>query len=259
MENENWKKGIENLKNIKLSKEEEVLMYKNIINRSPYIVTASPFGFLVRHYTAFVSMILVFILGGSVVVEAENSLPGSTLYSMKINITEPIRGMIKIQPEDKVEWQAEKVARRIEEAEILAVQNKLDDKKREKIEKLFEKSISDFDNSIKDIATSSTKERVKEIESNFNNRMSAHSKVVERVDEDNNQKNTSELKIFERNVKSVLEKDTKKEKRIKNKDEGEEIEKIVEKRLKELEKEREKSEKKKEENKETDRDKNNDN
>ena len=167
--------------------------------------------------------------------------------------------MIKIQPEDKVEWQAEKVARRIEEAEILAVQNKLDDKKREKIEKLFEKSISDFDNSIKDIATSSTKERVKEIESNFNNRMSAHSKVVERVDEDNNQKNTSELKIFERNVKSVLEKDTKKEKRIKNKDEGEEIEKIVEKRLKELEKEREKSEKKREENKETDRDKNNDN
>ena len=246
MNNENWKKGIEDLKNIKLSKEEGEILYNKVISRSPYIPKMSPYGFLIKHYTFVVSTFVIFVLLGNIVVLAENSLPGNRLYSMKINVTEPIRDLVKVNPEEKIAWQAEKATRRLEEAESLAVQNKLDDKKRDEIENLFEKSVSNFDDRINKLATSSENKKVREIESELNRRVSAHSKVLEKVEE-----NKEQEKIKKEEVKKEIKNKDKEREKIDiekdiEKEEEKKIERIVENRLKELEKLREKLEKERE-------------
>lgn len=41
-------------------------------------------------------LIILIILGGSVSVAAENSLPGDALYSIKTNINENVRSMVEV-------------------------------------------------------------------------------------------------------------------------------------------------------------------
>ncbi|KKQ77888.1 MAG: hypothetical protein A3A96_00675 [Candidatus Zambryskibacteria bacterium RIFCSPLOWO2_01_FULL_39_39] len=262
MNNQIWKKGIEDLKNIKLSKDEKDLLYKQILEGSstPRVPILSPFLFFVRSHAPILSMSLVLVLLGGVSVAAENSLPGNVLYPMKVSVTEPLRDIIKIKPEEKIKWQAEKATRRLMEAEILSVQNRLDDKKRDRIEKLFEKSISDFDDGVSRLATSSDNNRLEDIKSEFNRRISAHSKVAEKVNENKSKIDSAELDIFEKNVSGAIqknkkEKERKKEVESKNekkdreereKEDQEKIDKIVERRLKELEKELDKSEREEE-------------
>src|SRR3990167_9089370 len=223
MNNQIWKKGIEDLKNIKLSKDEKDLLYKQILEGSstPRVPILSPFLFFVRSHAPILSMSLVLVLLGGVSVAAENSLPGNVLYPMKVSVTEPLRDIIKIKPEEKIKWQAEKATRRLMEAEILSVQNRLED-----------------------------------IKSEFNRRISAHSKVAEKVNENKSKIDSAELDIFEKNVSGAIqknkkEKERKKEVESKNekkdreereKEDQEKIDKIVERRLKELEKELDKSE-----------------
>lgn len=253
MNNDKWKKGIEDLNKISLSEKEKGALLKRILTRSPYNPILSPqtnnWSFFARHYTAFVSLLLIFTIAGSISASADSSLPGNILYPVKIKITEPIRELIKINQEDKTKWQIEKASRRIEEAEILATQNKLDDKKREEIQDLFEKSVLEFDDSIKKFEATSTKEKIEKMESELEKRISVHSKVVTEVNKDSDNEDDNELEIFEKNIKSVINKNTKnKDLEKSNTTEIEkykkDVEKMVEKRLKELEKEREKIEKK---------------
>lgn len=250
MNNEKWEKGISEIKNINLSENEKVVLLQKILTRSPYnpIVSPifSPSKLFTRHYTAIVSTVLIFVIAGSVSVSADNSLPGNILYPIKIKVTEPMRDLIKISTEDKTEWQIEKVNRRIEEAETLAAQEKLDDKKREEIQELFEKSFSKIDDSVKSFEASSTRERVK---SELEKRIEIHSKIVEEVNKDKENKEDNELEKFEKNITSVVNKKAKSKGDTERDEEAEgykeDIDKMVEKRLKELEKEREKTQKRK--------------
>lgn len=249
---EDWKKGIEDLKKVGLKETEKAALFERVINRSPYKPIISPFSkswnFVARNYATVVSSALIFVLAGSISAAAENSIPGNILYPVKINITEPMRDLVKTTPEESAIWQIEKVNRRIEEAEILAAQQRLDSDKREQIQKLFEKSFSEFDDSIKKFEASSTKEKI-EIE--LEKRLEVHSKVVNKVQTKKNDKNDqNELKKFEQDVVSVV-KEAKEEKvETEETDDREDeeyqkdIEKMVEKRIKQLEKERERIEKK---------------
>lgn len=143
MNNNDWQKGIKDLQKITLSKEEKVVLFEKILKRPSLVPVLSTWFsgqfVFVRRHVALV-LILTVILGGSgVTFASEGALPGSVLYPLKVGVSEPIRGLIKTLPEEKIEWQAEKAVRRIEEAEILMAEDKLDTEKKAKIEILFER------------------------------------------------------------------------------------------------------------------------
>ncbi len=147
--NENdWEKGIRDLKEIRLSREEKQTLLSRVLGElpSPVIRSTWLFGqltFVRRHVVSFAILLLI-LVGGGATFASERAVPGNILYPLKIDVNEPIRGFIKTLPDEKIEWQAEKAGRRIEEAEILIDRDKLDEQKKEQIEALFEEHTQTF-------------------------------------------------------------------------------------------------------------------
>lgn len=222
--NNKWQKGIDDLKNICLTKNEKDKVLQKVLTRSPYVSVKSPWIFeqfvTFRRHAVVFSAFLIVATSAGITFASEKSLPGNLLYSIKINITEPARDLIKVLPEKNIEWQAQKATRRLLEAEELLVQDKFDDKKRDEIESLFKKHTENFKKSsereIEKIGVKEESAKIKNVE---------QTEAVEKKDvnkeETKKEKAETEIKEIEKHKK--------------------EARKVVEKRLEQLEKAREKA------------------
>lgn len=89
---------------------------------------ARPFSHMVlpryAHF-ALASMLLVCMIGSGTAYASMLSLPGDTLYSLKVDLIEPLSGVFVLSPQAKAEWSAQLANRRLVEAEDLAAQGKL--------------------------------------------------------------------------------------------------------------------------------------
>lgn len=202
--NENWEKGIEDLKKLKLSSQEKEMMLSRILTPSPYVPTVSVWTVFMRSHAMALSVFLVLVLGSGTLVASEGSLPGSLLYPLKTEFSEPARDLINILPRDSASWQAEKATRRLLEAEVLAVQDKLSPEKRSELEVLFDKHTQKF-NEVLVLATSSEAQTLKVVEDNFKTNLMVHAEVLRRVNE-RNIGDKDEIYKFEQNVERTLSK-----------------------------------------------------
>ncbi|MDO8548354.1 MAG: DUF5667 domain-containing protein, partial [bacterium] len=73
-----------------------------------------------------VAVFLIVGLGTGTAYASQASVPGDTLYSIKVNITEPALGALAISDGAKAQWHAQVAQTRLEEAETLAASGKLD-------------------------------------------------------------------------------------------------------------------------------------
>lgn len=172
MNDKTLKKGIENVQKIALSSEEKQSMlfsiskyaednpishhvsikpvskvspFNNFISR--YVIVSPYSRFLIFGKSRFVYVglaIAVILVSSGTALAAGKSLPGDLLYPIKIQINEPVEGALKTSFESKVKWEGEKAVRRLEEAEKLVENDKLDEPRRADIEKEFEKSADAF-------------------------------------------------------------------------------------------------------------------
>ena len=78
-------------------------------------------GWLVGRFAGVAAM-MIFIV---VPVMAEDALPGDTLYPIKVRFNEELRGALVSSPYQKVEWETERLERRLEEADLLADSGRL--------------------------------------------------------------------------------------------------------------------------------------
>lgn len=207
-----FKKGIKEIKNIKLTSSEKSGILRRILNKpaaSPYVSWMGVWDFLFRQskssYVFAVLFLLVFS-GSTLAYNAEKSLPGEKLYFLKVLITEPARNITNFSPEKKAEWESVKTVRRLEEALNLAAEGKLDEKNRADLEKRFNRHADAFDSSLETIATSTQKTDLVKIE--FEADLSAKAKVLEDL----------EKKLSEREEKSKTEKSQKYKKNAGNED-----------------------------------------
>ena len=56
---------------------------------------------------------------------AENALPGETLYPVKVRFNEEVRGAMSSSPYAKIEWETERMERRLAEAQVLSEAGRL--------------------------------------------------------------------------------------------------------------------------------------
>ncbi len=85
-----------------------------------------------------IALIIALILGGGVTFAAEQSLPGEALYPVKINVNEQVRSLLAVSDDAEARLQANLAERRLEEAEKLAVDGRLNDDVLAKIESNFD-------------------------------------------------------------------------------------------------------------------------
>ncbi len=86
---------------------------------SPYQVVTIPTSFLLRLSYAVSVMVLIIIP-----LWAEQAIPGDNLYAVKVRFNEEVRSTLIFNPYEKVEWETERLNRRIAEAKLLASEGK---------------------------------------------------------------------------------------------------------------------------------------
>jgi len=121
---------------LKLSSTEKAALHANLMkvvhasteagDASAPRMTPSPFYFFSPQFAMpFAALLVVFITGGTALA-AKGSLPGDALYTIKTNVSEPLMGALAFSNEDKIKFHTEVAQTRLEEAEVLASQNRLD-------------------------------------------------------------------------------------------------------------------------------------
>ncbi len=192
MNEENFKKGVQDLKNVSMSVAERSHILENLKTyiqktaRRPE--TKSPFWsyFTGEKMLAIaVCFVLFFFTGYGTISKAARSLPGDGLYFLKTHIEEPLLSALTPSAVQKAKLEVRKVSERISEAESLSNEGKLDDQKKVLIEERFNKHLEVFEGIEKreerasSTATTTTqiKKERKELESNIK----AHKKVIDRI------------------------------------------------------------------------------
>src|SRR3989344_6680365 len=171
MDNEQFKKGIEDLKSIRLTDVEKARMLESIFATpipSPYMKRIPVF--------AFVYSFILLITAGGITYAYASSLPGDVLYTIKTGVVESVLDVVNRSPENRIVWEEEKVERRIVEAEVLAKQGRLDDKKLEGLERSIEKSSRAFVKAVEEKNGDEQEGRKEEFRKKVNERKGAFEK-----------------------------------------------------------------------------------
>jgi len=93
---------------------------KSGVVAEPFITVSIPFARLFKMASlaaVFVVLVVPFV--------AERAVPGDTLYAIKVQFNEEVRGSLTFDTFQKVEWETERLNRRIAEARLLASEGRL--------------------------------------------------------------------------------------------------------------------------------------
>jgi hypothetical protein len=131
---------------VRLSTSEKAVMHASIMERvhagaasqkeggAPRQTPGLFFYFANPQFAMSFAALFVVVLGGGTVFAAQGSLPGDPLYALKTGVSEPIQGALAFSVESKINYHAQMAQTRLEEAEVLASQNRLDAKAGAQIE-----------------------------------------------------------------------------------------------------------------------------
>lgn len=159
-----------------------------------------------KFYAASFGLLLI-LSGTATSLAAERSLPGDALYPLKVNVTEPLREAVAITKSAKSNLQLQKVNRRLEEAERLAAQGRLDSEKRSQIEKGLASAQAKADSVLAGVTDTEKARATSEIEAV----LKAHGIVVAAMSEEGSSidlqdigpKQREELKVLNVKIKQV--------------------------------------------------------
>lgn len=95
---------------------------------SGYNMVQIPFSIVLKWSAAAAAFLLVVVP-----VLAEQAVPGDNLYAVKVRFSEEVRSTLTLTSYGKVEWETERISRRIAEARLLANEGKLTNEAEAKI------------------------------------------------------------------------------------------------------------------------------
>ena len=214
MEQDKFKKGIEEIKSIKLSIDEKSKLFNRLNHYSSNTAIVSPkmywYNNVFQKNYMQMAFALIFIFGGSALAinNSEKSLPGDLLYSVKVNVNEPLRGVSLLNTSSKVKWEAKKLDRRFEEIEILAVQGKLDKDKSEKVQNKIDEHTEEFGTLVIMEEEELGKEEAQDSKEALKAKIEAHDRILSRLEAYSNTNLKEELSKF-RSKKSYNKKEVK--------------------------------------------------
>lgn len=143
-----------------------------------------------RKFVPSLVVVLLLCATGGVSAFAENALPGDSLYLLKVNINEQVKGFAAVTPEAKARLAIETTERRLQEAVILSSQGKLTDDKKQIIQGQLSKNATDVKKSVADLVASNNISIAQEVSINFEASLKTHELILETLT-----KNAEDAKI----------------------------------------------------------------
>ena len=106
-----------------------------------------------RAFALTVAIILIVSIGSDGIVQAaKGSLPGDVLYPIKVHVAEPLQEALTFSSVAKAQLKADLTIQRVQEAESLATEGRLDASKQAQISNMIEDQTKDLNASLKAVA-----------------------------------------------------------------------------------------------------------
>lgn len=210
---ENLEEQLKNASHIKMTPSERSFMRANIasfmnihdIRQGKYV--KSPY----HHFwnpllVTLCSIMFIIASGGTVSYSAKGALPGDALYNFKLNVTEEVQGILITSPTQKIIWQQNRVAKRIDEVKQLAANGELTLEKATIVEKAIEEHIAKVDEKVQILAKENPQELAKTTDV-LNSIIANHDKDLKELEQIENTK--TEVKDAENKASLLKKEETK--------------------------------------------------
>lgn len=210
MNQDNFQKGIEDIKNIKMTGDEKSLLFSRLDQYSIPVNGASLqktywYANLFQANALQMAFALFVMIGtGGLVLSSNSALPGEFLYSVKVNLSEPLRSISLVDNTAKINWEIEKIDRRFEEIELLAVQGNLDEKKTLEVQSRIESSKSKFSMLLENKVEGAEESSI-DFENIIESKQVAHQRILERLENYSDQATKIHITNFKDNI--IVKKD----------------------------------------------------
>lgn len=193
--NNSLKKLKKEAQGIRLSSRERAVLRARIFGVPSAEATPSPYVYHYRwlsiRFAVPTAALLVVALGGGTVYAAQGSLPGDTLYSVKVNVSEPVREVLALSQSAKAEFHTAVVKTRLEEAETLVAKGQLSASSTKTLEDNLQKHIAAAE-AITETLSTEDPEGAEEAATTLDSSLAAHSAVLARMGDESEDSDTRE-------------------------------------------------------------------
>ncbi|MBI4426911.1 MAG: hypothetical protein HY569_00275 [Candidatus Magasanikbacteria bacterium] len=157
----------------------------SLIRHSFWKVPLFPAFLTNKHMIATLIAAIVLAFSGGAAAAAESSLPGDILYPVKVKINEEVKSAFSLSAEAKAAWDARRAERRLEEAEKLAVADKLTAPTSEQLAERFHKYAEKMEARLERLEESGklSPAQVDDLKTNFEASLKAHAEVIAQMQE----------------------------------------------------------------------------
>lgn len=174
--------------------------------RSPHYI--SKFSVLNLSKAVSFALIVLIASGSTMSYASEDTLPGDTFYTVKVNFTEPIQESLALSKEAKLEVKTKQVEKRLTEAQTLLEKNDTNPEKHAEVEVRIEKEIEQITKEIDKLQEKGDVEVILNTTSKLQPVLQAHKEALQEVTGD---KLTQIQEATEQKPEEVEEKETKTE------------------------------------------------
>lgn len=133
-----------------------------------------------RPMFATIATIVILALSGGTAAAAEGSVPGSSLYPIKVYVNEQVRAALAVSPQAKVNWEARRAERRLEEVTQLAADNKLSASTSLQLGEQFKRHAERVQERIERMEEKGNVENAAWVKHRFQASLKAHQAILER-------------------------------------------------------------------------------
>ena len=130
-----------------------------------------------RWITAVVVVAVVLLAGNSAVRASSDALPGDTLYSLKVNVVEPVRVALASTPVAKAEIRAELVQKRLQEVETLAARGSLTEAQERQIQQRIDMQKTELATNVSEVEKTAP-EKAQDITTTVEASINTHERVL---------------------------------------------------------------------------------
>lgn len=170
---------------IALSLRQRMNAYPTKLEKSINAPWYFPRSFFLVHRRLAVSfalmLIIVALFGGASAMAAQSSLPGEPLYPFKVNVNEELRSSLTFNAQAKMEWEVERLQRRLREAETLTLQKKLNQENSRLLKDYYQISSSRISSSMDNLRSSNQLATLSEFSANLEAVLHAHQAAITNV------------------------------------------------------------------------------
>lgn len=188
----------EELKRVLLAKIDERIRVAGLDRRTEQnTIIQKPFY---ARTAAVLAGIMLLLVGGGTSLAANRALPGDKLYPVKINVNEKIAGLLAVTDKAKLNLETDLAEKRLEEADQLKDENRLNGQAKQELKKEFDDHIEKIDRAVKAIDQKSGARAAEAESSKIEDRFKAKQSIIQELkSEDSDSKDIKDNKDSNRN------------------------------------------------------------